>query len=200
MTTPPTLEDQMDDVLAVMDAAGTERAALMGSLEGGPLAMLFAATHPDRVAALVLYATFARARWAPDYDWAPERRAAGAAHGRRRRTVGTGRDPGRARPQQGRRPRVPRVGGEDGALRRQPGHDRPHPGRGRARPTFATCSRRSASPRWSCTAARTPSSRSSTAATWPSTSRAPATWSSRAATASSPSATRTRSSARSRSS
>ncbi len=67
----PTLEDQMDDVLAVMDAAGTERAAFMGSLEGGPLAMLFAATHPDRVSALILYATFARSRWAPDYDWAP---------------------------------------------------------------------------------------------------------------------------------
>jgi class 3 adenylate cyclase len=67
----PTLEDQMDDVLAVMEAAGTERVALMGSLEGGPLAMLFAATHPERVSALVLYATFARSRWAPDYDWAP---------------------------------------------------------------------------------------------------------------------------------
>ncbi|MBA2792676.1 MAG: adenylate/guanylate cyclase domain-containing protein [Thermoleophilaceae bacterium] len=67
----PTLEEQMDDVLAVMEAAGSERAAVMGSLEGGALSMLFAATHPDRTAALVLYATFARALWAPDYDWAP---------------------------------------------------------------------------------------------------------------------------------
>ena len=66
----PTLEEQMDDVLAVMDATGTERGALMASLEGGPLAMLFAATHPDRVSSLILYCTFARARWAPDYDWA----------------------------------------------------------------------------------------------------------------------------------
>ena len=72
MNGPPTLEDQMDDVLAVMDAAGCERVALLGFLEGGPLAMLFAATHPDRVSALVLYATFARARWAPDYDWVPQ--------------------------------------------------------------------------------------------------------------------------------
>src|SRR6476469_4308494 len=48
----PTLEEQMDDVLAVMDATGTERAALMASLEGGPLAMLFAATHPSRVDSL----------------------------------------------------------------------------------------------------------------------------------------------------
>lgn len=68
----PTLEDQIDDVLAVMDAAGCERVALLGSLEGGPLAMTFAATHPDRVSALILYATFSRAAWAPDYDWAPK--------------------------------------------------------------------------------------------------------------------------------
>jgi class 3 adenylate cyclase/esterase/lipase len=65
----PTLEQQMDDVLAVMKAAGSERAAVVGSLEGGPMAALFAATHPDRTQALVLYATFARAVWAPDYDW-----------------------------------------------------------------------------------------------------------------------------------
>ena len=66
----PTLEEQMDDVIAVMDAAGSERAAVAGTLEGGPMAALFAATHPDRVSALVLYATFARATWAPDYEWA----------------------------------------------------------------------------------------------------------------------------------
>jgi len=67
----PTLEEQMDDVLAVMEATGTERAALMASLEGGPLAMLLAATHPDRVSSLILYCTFSRSRWAPDYDWVP---------------------------------------------------------------------------------------------------------------------------------
>ena len=67
----PTLEEQMDDVLAVMQAAGSEKAAVVGMLEGGPLAALFAATHPDKVGALVLYATFARTAWAPDYDWAP---------------------------------------------------------------------------------------------------------------------------------
>src|SRR3954463_3665693 len=66
----PTLEEQMDDVLAVMEAAGSERAAVVGSLEGGPMAALFAASHPDRTQALVLYATFARATWAPDYGWA----------------------------------------------------------------------------------------------------------------------------------
>lgn len=66
----PTLEDQMDDVLAVMDAAGSERAAIVGTLEGGPMASLFAATFPERTTALILYATFARATWAPGYEWA----------------------------------------------------------------------------------------------------------------------------------
>ena len=66
----PTLEEQMDDVIAVMDAACSERAAVAGTLEGGPMAALFAATHPDRVSHLVLYSTFARATWAPGYEWA----------------------------------------------------------------------------------------------------------------------------------
>jgi pimeloyl-ACP methyl ester carboxylesterase len=66
----PTLEDQMDDLIAVMDAVGSERVAIVGTLEGGPMATMFAATHPDRVSALVLYATFARATWAPGYEFA----------------------------------------------------------------------------------------------------------------------------------
>jgi class 3 adenylate cyclase len=72
----PTLEDQMDDVLAVMDAAGSEHAAICGTLEGGPMAALFAATFPERTDALLLYATFARAVWAPDYEfaWSAEER------------------------------------------------------------------------------------------------------------------------------
>ena len=56
----PGLDQRMDDVRAVMDAVGLERAALMGISEGGPMAMMFAATHPDRCQALVLYGTFAR--------------------------------------------------------------------------------------------------------------------------------------------
>jgi pimeloyl-ACP methyl ester carboxylesterase len=51
----PTFEARMDDIRAVMDAAGSERAALLGFSEGAALAALFAATHPDRTAALVLY-------------------------------------------------------------------------------------------------------------------------------------------------
>jgi pimeloyl-ACP methyl ester carboxylesterase len=64
---PPTLEESMRDVLAVLDAAGTERAALMGVSEGGPMAALFAATHPDRTRALILYGTYPRLVVAPDY-------------------------------------------------------------------------------------------------------------------------------------
>ena len=63
----PTLEQRMDDVRAVMDAADCERAAVVGLSEGGPMALLFAATYPERVSALVLWVTFARIAWAPDY-------------------------------------------------------------------------------------------------------------------------------------
>jgi len=62
-----TLEERMDDLRAVLAAAGSERAAVMGFSEGGALSILFAATYPERVRALVLYATFARAAEAPDY-------------------------------------------------------------------------------------------------------------------------------------
>ena len=63
----PTLEERMDDVRAVMDAAGSERAALIGVSEGGAMSILFAATHPERTSALVLYASMARTTWAEDY-------------------------------------------------------------------------------------------------------------------------------------
>lgn len=56
---PPTLEERMDDVRAVMDAVGWQRAAIWGVSEGGPMAMLFSATYPDRTDSLLLYGTFA---------------------------------------------------------------------------------------------------------------------------------------------
>jgi pimeloyl-ACP methyl ester carboxylesterase/class 3 adenylate cyclase len=59
--------ERMDDIRAVMDAAGIERAGLMGVSEGGPLALVFAATYPDRVTKLALFGTYARAKWAEDY-------------------------------------------------------------------------------------------------------------------------------------
>lgn len=65
----PTLEQRMDDVRAVLDATGSERAALMGISEGGPMNLLFAATHPARTAALILFGSFARLSRAPDYPW-----------------------------------------------------------------------------------------------------------------------------------
>src|SRR5436190_4114700 len=66
----PTLEQRMDDVRAVMDAAGSERAALMGISEGASMSLLFAATYPDRVQALVCGGGMARSTWAEDYPWA----------------------------------------------------------------------------------------------------------------------------------
>ncbi|MGH2905844.1 MAG: adenylate/guanylate cyclase domain-containing protein [Solirubrobacterales bacterium] len=63
----PTIDDRLDDTLAVMDAAGSERAHLFGVSEGGPLSILFAATYPERVASLVLYG--AAARYTQDTDY-----------------------------------------------------------------------------------------------------------------------------------
>jgi len=65
----PTLETRMDDVRAVMDAAGSSRAALIGASEGAPMSILFAATYPERTTALVLMASMPRVLWAPDYPW-----------------------------------------------------------------------------------------------------------------------------------
>ena len=63
----PSLEQRIDDVRAVMDAVGSQRAALFGISEGGPMCTMFAATYPERTSALVLYGTFARLTRAPDY-------------------------------------------------------------------------------------------------------------------------------------
>jgi len=64
---PPTFEERMDDVRAVLDAAGLQQAVIWGVSEGGPMAMLFAATYPARVRRLILYGTFARFSRAADY-------------------------------------------------------------------------------------------------------------------------------------
>ena len=65
----PTLETRMDDIRAVMDAAGSEQAAILGASEGGPMCALFAATYPERCWALVLFGTYACDRKASDYPW-----------------------------------------------------------------------------------------------------------------------------------
>ena len=67
---PAALEEQMDDVLAVLDAAGSERVALLAETEGTALACLFAATHPERVSSLSLFCPIPRITAAPDYPWA----------------------------------------------------------------------------------------------------------------------------------
>jgi class 3 adenylate cyclase len=66
---PTTLEDQMEDLDAVLDAVGSERPALFAQAEGSPMAMLYAATHPERTRSLVLYAGMARVTSAPGYEW-----------------------------------------------------------------------------------------------------------------------------------
>lgn len=68
----PTLEERMDDVRAVMDAAGSERATLFGHSEGGSMATLFAATYPERTEGLILASTYAKRVWSEDYPWAPK--------------------------------------------------------------------------------------------------------------------------------
>jgi len=67
----PGLETRMDDVRAVMDAAGSERAALFGYSEGGPLCVLFAATYPDRASALITHGSYARRIRSSDSPWMP---------------------------------------------------------------------------------------------------------------------------------
>lgn len=66
----PTMEERMEDVRAVLDAVGSKRTVLFGSSEGGPMCMLFAATYPERTAALVLNGAYASGRWSKDYPWA----------------------------------------------------------------------------------------------------------------------------------
>ena len=67
------LETRIDDARAVMDAAGSRRAAVIGVSEGGPMSLLFAATHPARVAALVIYGALPRFEWAADFPWGQPR-------------------------------------------------------------------------------------------------------------------------------
>jgi pimeloyl-ACP methyl ester carboxylesterase len=78
VTDMPSLEVRMDDVRAVMDAVASERAALFGVSEGGPMCALFSATYPSRVSALIMQGGFPRRIRTPDFPWGPteqERRA-----------------------------------------------------------------------------------------------------------------------------
>jgi pimeloyl-ACP methyl ester carboxylesterase len=69
----PTLEQRMDDVRAVMDAAGSQRAVLLGISEGGPMSTLFAATYPEKTEALIAIGSYARRLIDTDYPWGQTR-------------------------------------------------------------------------------------------------------------------------------
>lgn len=66
-----TLEERMDDIRAVMDAVGSERAILFGHSEGGSVSALFAATYPERTIGMISFGIFAKRRYSEDYPWAP---------------------------------------------------------------------------------------------------------------------------------
>jgi len=68
---PATLDERMDDVRAVLEAVGSQRAAIFENSEGGSMSVLFAATHPERTVALVTFGIFAKRLFSPDYPWAP---------------------------------------------------------------------------------------------------------------------------------
>jgi pimeloyl-ACP methyl ester carboxylesterase len=68
----PTLEQRMEDVRAVMRAANSQRAVLFGVSEGGPMAMLFAATYPSETLGLITFGSYARRLWDEDYPWGPK--------------------------------------------------------------------------------------------------------------------------------
>lgn len=84
------MEDRMDDLRAVMDAAEAERAAVMGWSEGGNIAAMFAAMFPERVEALILYGAAARYRWAPDYPFGMSEQSISAAREMLQSQWGTG--------------------------------------------------------------------------------------------------------------
>jgi pimeloyl-ACP methyl ester carboxylesterase len=71
----PSLEERIDDLRAVMDAAGCERAALLGFWEGGPICTLFAATYPERTRSLILFGTPVAFTRKDDYPWAADEEA-----------------------------------------------------------------------------------------------------------------------------
>jgi class 3 adenylate cyclase len=85
------LDVRMDDVRAVMDAVGSERAALIGASEGGPMSILFAATFPERTHSLTLFGSFASFVHTDDHPWMPTREERGAQRALVEQYWGTGR-------------------------------------------------------------------------------------------------------------
>lgn len=122
----PSLEQRMDDLRAVMDAVGSERAALLGSSEGGVLCAVFAAAHPERTTALALFGSFARVMAADDYPFGKPHEWAEAALDQIHRDWGTGNAAAIVAPAAGRDPefrrwhaRLERLVGTPGSARQQ---------------------------------------------------------------------------------
>ena len=201
----PTLEEWTDDVIAVLDAAGVERATLIGIGAGGPMTMLAAASHPDRVDALVLVnrpracCALPTTRTGSPNGW--PRRSWPTCAARRRPAPGTRRPATRLSSASGGRATASCGNGwrATGACRSAPPHGW-RPTGSSSRPTSAARLRRSECRRWCCTGATARGRVSATVATWLSTSPARG-WSSSPETSTFRiSATSTRWSARSRSS
>jgi class 3 adenylate cyclase/pimeloyl-ACP methyl ester carboxylesterase len=85
----PTLEQRMDDLRAVMDAAGSEKASIFGVSESGAMCLLFAATYPSRVRSVLTFGTYAKRIRSADYPWAPTQEERNAAYGEILETWGT---------------------------------------------------------------------------------------------------------------
>ena len=85
----PTLEQRMDDLRAVMDAAGSETASLLGVSESGAMCLLFAATYPKRVRSVLTFGSYAKRIRSADYPWAPTREEREAAYSEIPHTWGT---------------------------------------------------------------------------------------------------------------
>jgi class 3 adenylate cyclase/pimeloyl-ACP methyl ester carboxylesterase len=85
----PTLEQRMDDLRAVMDAAGSEKASLLGVSESGAMCLLFAATYPERVRSVLTFGSYAKRIRSADYPWAPTREEREAAYREIPETWGT---------------------------------------------------------------------------------------------------------------
>ena len=117
----PSLEQRMDDVRAVMDAAGSEKAALLGISEGGVMAALFAATYPERTVGLIIDGSYPSALRRPGYPWGGTEEGFERALASRRESWGTGEGMDRYAPSQLANPEVARWWGTFTQMSASPG-------------------------------------------------------------------------------
>src|SRR3954452_20217934 len=98
VASPPSMDERMDDIRAVMDAAGSSSGTMFGISEGGTLSLLFADRHPERAQALILYGSWARRLVGPDYPYGPtaEERDEGVSGMARAGASGEGGDGGQS--------------------------------------------------------------------------------------------------------